>query len=99
MPKHQGFSGGSVVKNPASDSEDIGSIPGLGRSTGGGNGYPLQYSCLENPMDRRAWWATIQCGKELDMTEATQHSTSFIYWVFIMGKQVEEIHALMKLNF
>ena len=59
MPKHQGFSGGSVVKNPASDSEDIGSIPGLGRSTGGGNGYPLQDSCLENPMDRRAWWATI----------------------------------------
>ena len=38
---------------------DSGSIPGLGRSPGGGNGNPLQYSCLKNPMDRGAWWATI----------------------------------------
>ena len=59
------FPGGSVVKNlPANagnsrDVGDVGSIPGLGRSLGGGNGNPLQYSCLENPMDREAWWATI----------------------------------------
>ena len=48
-----------VVKNsPANvgDIRDAGSIPGLGRSPGGGNGNPLQYSCLENPMDREAWW-------------------------------------------
>ena len=38
---------------------DLGSIPGLGRSPGEGNGNPLQYSCLENPMDRGAWWATV----------------------------------------
>ena len=38
---------------------DIGSIPGLGRSPGGGHGKPLQYSCLENPMDRGTWWATV----------------------------------------
>ena len=38
---------------------DVGSIPGLGRSSGGGTGTPLQYSCLENPMDRGAWWATV----------------------------------------
>ena len=37
----------------------MGSIPGLGRSLGGGHGNPLQYSCLENPMDRGAWWATV----------------------------------------
>ena len=37
----------------------MGSIPGLGRSPGGGHGNPLQYSCLENPMDRGAWWATV----------------------------------------
>ena len=46
-----------VVKNPlanAGDTRDMGSIPGLGRSSGGGNGNPLQYSCLENPMDREA---------------------------------------------
>ena len=47
------------VKNlPANERDigDVGSIPGLGRSLGGGNGNPLQYSCLENPMDRGAWW-------------------------------------------
>ena len=50
---------GSVVKNQPSNAGDLGSIPGLGRSPGGGNGNPLQYSCLENPMDREAWWATV----------------------------------------
>ena len=53
--------GGSVVKNPLANAEDVGdasSIPGSGRSPGGGNGNPLQCSCLKNPMDRRAWWAT-----------------------------------------
>ena len=41
------------------DIRDLGSISGSGRSPGGGNGTPLQYSCLENPMDRGAWWATV----------------------------------------
>ena len=41
------------------DVSNMGSIPGMGRSPGGGNGNPLQYSCLENPMDRGAWWATV----------------------------------------
>ena len=49
--------------------EAPGSIPGWGRSPGEGNGNPLQYSCLENPMDRGAWWATVHDRKELDMTE------------------------------
>ena len=51
-----------VVKNPpanAGDERDVGSIPGSGRSPGGGHGNPLQYSCLENPMDRGAWQATL----------------------------------------
>ena len=43
----------------AGDVRDVGSIPGSGRSPGGGHGNPLQYSCLENPMDRGAWWATV----------------------------------------
>ena len=50
-----------VVKNPpvnAGDMRDAGSIPGSGRSPGGGRGNPLQYSCLENPMDQGSWWAT-----------------------------------------
>ena len=51
-----------MVKNPlvnVGDSRDMGSIPGSGRSLGEGNGNPLQYSCLENPIDRGAWWATV----------------------------------------
>ena len=51
-----------MVKNlsaNAGDAGDAGSVPGWGRSSGGGNGTPLQYSCLENPMDREAWWAMI----------------------------------------
>ena len=44
----------------AGDGRDVGSIPGSGRSPGEGSGYPLQYSCLESPMDRGAWWATVQ---------------------------------------
>ena len=49
-----GFPGGSAGKESACNARDLGSIPGLGRSPGEGNGYPLQYSCLENPMDRGA---------------------------------------------
>ena len=52
------FPGGSDGKASVYNAEDSGSIPGSGRSAGGGNGNPLQYSCLENPMDRGAWWAT-----------------------------------------
>ena len=54
-----GFPGGSDGKESACNAGDLGSIPGLGRSPGGGNGYPLQYSCLENPMDRETWWAIV----------------------------------------
>ena len=48
-----------VVKNPPATAGDIALISGSGRSPGGGNGNPLQYSCQENPMDRGAWWATV----------------------------------------
>ena len=54
-----GFPGGSEGKASACDAGDPGSIPGSGRSPGEGNGNPLQYSCLENPMDRGARWATV----------------------------------------
>ena len=68
------FPGGTVVRNPPANTEEtreLGLIPGLGRSLGEGNGNLLQYSCLENPMDRGAWWATNSPGghKESDMTE------------------------------
>ena len=54
-----GFPGGSAGKNPAANGGDSGSIPGSGRSPGEGNGNSLQDSCLENPMDKGAWWATV----------------------------------------
>ena len=56
------FLSDTVVKNlpaNAGDTRDMGSIPGWGRSPGGGNGNPLKHSCLENSMDRGAWWATV----------------------------------------
>ena len=52
-----------MVRNPPADAEDVrdtGSIPGLGRSPGEGNGNPLQYSCLGSPMDKGAWWTTVR---------------------------------------
>ena len=54
-----GFPHSSVGKESACNTGDLGSIPGLGRSPGEGNGNPLQYSCLENPMDRGAWRAIV----------------------------------------
>ena len=54
-----GFPGGSEVKASACNEGDLGLIPGWGRAPGEGNGNPLQYSCLENPMDGGAWWGTV----------------------------------------
>ena len=64
-----GFPGGSDGKESACNVGDLGLIPGSGRSPRKGNGYPLQYSCLDNPMDRGAWWAAVHGVAELDMTE------------------------------
>ena len=55
----RGFPGGSEVKASAFNAGDLGSTPGSGISPGEGNGNPLQYFCLENPMDGGAWWATV----------------------------------------
>ena len=64
-----------VKKSPANaeDSRDWGSILGLGRSPGEGNGNPPQYSCLENPMDRGVWGYNLSDRTESDTTEATSH--------------------------
>ena len=64
----EGFPGGSLVKNPPANAGDAGSIPGLGSSLREGNGNPLQYSCLGNPMDKVTWLATVHgITKESDM--------------------------------
>ena len=66
-----GFPGGLDGKESAHNAEDLGSIPGLGRSPGGGHGNSLQYACLENPMDKGAWQATVHRVAESDTTEVT----------------------------
>ena len=68
-----------VVKNPpgnAGDTREAVSIPGSGRCPGEGNGNPLQYSCLENPMDGGAWWATVHWIADADTTEHPAHITT-----------------------
>ena len=70
----EGFSKALMVENlpaNAGDVRDTGSIPGLGRSPGGGHSNPFQYSCLENPMDRGAWQAAVHRVTQSDTTEAT----------------------------
>ena len=77
-PRKQGLLGDSVVKNlpaNAGEARDSGSIPGLGRSPGIGNDNPLQYSSLENSMDRGAWWATVHGFQRLDTIERQQTHT------------------------
>ena len=71
-----------MVKNPpanAGDVRDLGLIPGSGRSPGGGQGNPLQYSCLENPVEREAWWARVYGGcKESNTTEVTEYTLTIL---------------------
>ena len=66
-----------VVKNPPANAGDLGSIPGSRRSSGGGHSNPLQYSCLENPMDRGAWWATVH-GVTKSQTQLKQISMQHV---------------------
>ena len=80
-PSWTGFPGGSAVKNPPASTGDVGSVPGLGRSPGGGNGNPLQYSYLENSMDRGAWGAAIWDHEEPDTSEHTR-----TFWTTILGQ-------------
>ena len=65
----EGSPGGSAGKESACNAGDLGSVPVSGRCPGEGNGHPLQSSCLENPMDRGAWWATVYGLTESDTTE------------------------------
>ena len=85
-----------MVKNPHVNAGDVGSIPGSGRSPGEGNGYPLQYSCLENSMNRATWRAIVPGVAELDMTEHTHtHKASFL---LILQSQLNSILDLLPLN-
>ena len=69
-----------MVKNPpanAGDAGDLGSTPGWGIFPGGGRGSPLQYSCLENAMDRGAWWATVHRSQFIGSADMTEHICTY----------------------
>ena len=83
LPWVRGFPGGSEDKESACDVGDPGSIPGLGRSSGEGNGNPLQYSCLKNPQGQRSLVGySPQGGKELDTTERLHTQSGFLRLMF-----------------
>ena len=69
----KGFPGGAGVKNLPANAGDAGPSPGPGRSPGEGNGNPLQYSCLENSMDRGAWWVMVHRETEVDVEPLRAH--------------------------
>ena len=70
-----------LTSKESSCNADVDSNPGLGRFAGGGHGHPLQYSCLENTMDRRAWWATVHRVAESDTTDTSQRACTLgLYW-------------------
>ena len=83
---HQlGFLGGSEVKASASNAGNPGSIPGSGRSPGEGNGSPLQYSSLENPMDGGAWWATVH---EVAMSRTRLSNFTSFHFTLSLTQQI-----------
>ena len=75
------FPGSSDSKESACNVGNLGSIPGLERSPGGGNGNPFQYSCLENPMDRGAWWATVHGAQKVRNDGATLNQLNFYLYI------------------
>ena len=85
-----------MVKNPPANAADVCLIPGLGRSSGVGNSKSLQYSCLENPMDRGAWWAAVhRVTKESDTTKQLKQQQQCIpegiRWWMIYLKNMKNI--------
>ena len=68
------------VKDPPASTGDMGLIPGLGRSPGEGNGYPLQYSCLGNPMERGTWWATVHGVAKVGHNLETERTQTTLVW-------------------
>ena len=90
---HMGFPGGSDSKESACNAGNLGSVPVLGRSPGGGNGNLLQYSCLENPMDSEAWWATVHGGHK-SQTRLSNETTTTTTTITALQEQPMRMSAL-----
>ena len=94
--KFMGFPGGSEVKAFACNAGDLGLIPGSGRSPGKGNGNPPQYSCLENPMDGGAWWATVHRVAK-SRTRLSDFTFTFTFYIYTLTSALtcfrQEHHA------
>ena len=86
-----GFPGGSDGKGSACNAGDVSLIPGLGRSPGGGNGNSLQYFCLDNPMDKEAWWATVrEVAKRYQKDQTSTLNSQVISTQAVMRSRVKE---------
>ena len=90
-----------VLKNPPTNAEDLRNmdlISASGRSPRGGHANPCQYSCLDNPMDRKAWWATVQGVAESDTTETAQRTHTSPYLVYLRIPQRVPLHLLVNVD-
>ena len=97
----QGFPHSSVGKESACNAGDLGSIPGLRRFPGGGNGNPVQYSCLENPRDGGAWWAAVygltQSWTQLKrLSSSSSMLTSWVHWASLVAQKVKCLSAMQE---
>ena len=81
-------------KESACNAGEVGLIPGSGRSPGGGHGNPLQFSCLENPMNRGAWWTAVSRAAQSDMTEVTQQQQYFLMLSSQTGRKQSKVRDL-----
>ena len=88
------FPGGSVVKNPPASAGDAGSIPGSGRSLGEGNGNPLQYSCLGNPVDRGVWKSTVDGVARVGHNLATKLPPPFLLLTSLFYRFIKLLNIL-----
>ena len=92
----QGFPGGLEGKASACNAGDLGWIPGSGRSPGEGNGTPLQYSCLENPMGRGAWSATVH-GVTKSRTRLSDDTFDWITWTSLVAQKVKRLPTMREI--
>ena len=96
IPGCMGFPGGSNGKESTCNSGDLGSIPGLGRSPGEGHSNSAQYFCLENPMDRGAWWATVQGLQRVGHNWSNlTHTHSYLFNLLLQNEKMEEKHWIL----